>query len=57
MLEIISRLMELAAIYDKNEGKDPDKEMRLAIGRCIGEIGPVDFHSLALPLTEGTRCL
>lgn len=53
LLEVISRLLELAAIYDKDPEKDPDKEMRLSIGRCIGEIGPVDFHSLALPVAEG----
>ena len=40
-------------MYDKDQEKDPDKELRLAIGRCIGEIGPVDFYSLALQVAEG----
>ena len=53
MLEITSRLLKLAKIYDESKEKDSNKEMRLAISRCIGEIGPVDFQSLALPATEG----
>ena len=55
MLELISRLLELASLFDKFPGKDPDREMRLAIGKCIGEIGPIDFHSFALPTPEGIK--
>ena len=53
LLSILAHLLRLTSNSNPIEGTDAGKKIKLVIGKCIGEIGPIDFHSLALPVSEG----
>eukprot|EP00795_Rhopilema_esculentum_P013768 gene13768-4694_t len=54
VLAVVSCLLELALTCEQSEEDETSRNLRISIAQCIGEIGPVDFHALALPSSKGS---